>query len=215
MPERNEYEKRSMERVRWLIDTYCEGSQAAFCERTGLHKSTVSKIVNNLHIPSKTSVEKIASVFLVSQEWVNGYDVPMRKTEAVSEKTASLPIYTRIPAHLALDQVIDIDGSVEYAKEQIKDGETCFACRISDNSMQPRILEDDIVIVSAGKEANSGDLILACVDDKDAVLRRLTIYENSIALSADNPVFPPMIFPDTEKDRLQIIGRVKELRAVV
>ena len=213
MPQRNEYEIRSMERIRWLIDTYCEGSQAAFCERTGLHKSTVSKIVNNLHTPSKASAEKIASVFMVSQEWVNGYDVPMKKTAAVSERTASLPVYTRLPAHLPLDQVIDINGSVEYEKDKISQGETCFAYAVCDDSMQPRIQEGDIVIASATEKPVSGDLVLASVDDRDAILRRLTIYENSIALFADNPAIPPEYIAENEKARLRIIGKIKELRA--
>ena len=68
------YEKVIMQRIRKLIDEYCEGSQQRFVERTGLNKGSVSQYVNGNNTPSRANAEKIASAFNLDVSWVLGYD---------------------------------------------------------------------------------------------------------------------------------------------
>lgn len=69
------YEKIIMQRIRKIIDDYCDGSQSRFVERTGLNKGSVSQYVNGKNTPSRENAEKIAEAFHLDVGWVLGYDV--------------------------------------------------------------------------------------------------------------------------------------------
>lgn len=60
------------ERIGYLIETQCGGSQQVFADKTGLTKGSVSQYVNGRNEPSKKTALKIAEVFGVSAEWVLG-----------------------------------------------------------------------------------------------------------------------------------------------
>lgn len=85
----SQFEKLSRERIKYLIDTYCGGSQQAFAERTGLNKASVSQYMNGKNTPSTKTAEKIAQAFDCDPEWVMGFS--SRKAEYYnSEETAAM-----------------------------------------------------------------------------------------------------------------------------
>lgn len=69
----SQYEELSRARMKKLIDTYCNGSQQIFAERTGLNKASVSQYMNGKNTPSTKTAEKIAKAFGCSPEWVMGF----------------------------------------------------------------------------------------------------------------------------------------------
>lgn len=72
------YEKQSKERIRFLIQKYCEGNQQQFADLTGINKASVSQYVNGKNTPSNTTAAKIGEVFNINPAWINGFDVPMK-----------------------------------------------------------------------------------------------------------------------------------------
>ena len=69
------WEKTCMQRIRKLIDDYCEGSQQRFVEKTGLNKGSVSQYVNGKNTPSMENAQKIADAFKVDIAWILAYDL--------------------------------------------------------------------------------------------------------------------------------------------
>lgn len=69
----SQYEQISRERIKYLIDTYCNGSQQTFAARTGLNKASVSQYMNGKNTPSTKTAEKIAAAFHCDPEWVMGF----------------------------------------------------------------------------------------------------------------------------------------------
>lgn len=69
----SQYEELSRARIKQLIDTYCNGSQQIFAERTGLNKASVSQYMNGKNTPSTKTAEKIAKAFSCDPEWVMGF----------------------------------------------------------------------------------------------------------------------------------------------
>ncbi|MBR3634864.1 MAG: helix-turn-helix transcriptional regulator [Lachnospiraceae bacterium] len=69
------WEKTCMQRIRKLIEDYCEGSQQRFVEKTGLNKGSVSQYVNGKNVPSLDNANKIASAFNIDSAWIMGLDV--------------------------------------------------------------------------------------------------------------------------------------------
>jgi len=69
--------------------------------------------------------------------------------------------------------------------------------------MDAGILDNDTVIIRRQPDANSGDIVVALVDDEEATLKRLRRRGASIALEPANPTYETRIFGP---DRVQIQG---------
>ena len=65
------------------------------------------------------------------------------------------------------------------------------------------ILDSDTVIIRRQSTANSGDIVVALVDDEEATLKRLRRRGASIALEPANPAYETRIFGP---DRVEIQG---------
>ena len=70
------------------------------------------------------------------------------------------------------------------------------------------ILPDDIVIVRAQATADSGDIVVALVDD-EATVKTLRLRNKRIELHPENDDFEPIIPPP---DQCTILGKVIEVR---
>ena len=70
------------------------------------------------------------------------------------------------------------------------------------------IFEDDTVIIRKQDNAETGDIIVALIDDEEATLKRLRRRGASIALEAANPAYETRIFGP---DRVRIQGKLVSL----
>lgn len=78
-----DFEKKSAERIRFLINEYCDGKQQAFAEKTGIGKASVSQYVNETNFPNNITCGVIAKKFAVDPAWVMGFDVPMKPNKMI------------------------------------------------------------------------------------------------------------------------------------
>jgi repressor LexA len=84
-----------------------------------------------------------------------------------------------------------------------------FALEVNGDSMiGAGILHGDIVILRRGETAETGDIVVALVDDEEATLKRLRRRGNSIALEAANPAFGTRIYGP---DRVRVQGKLVAL----
>ena len=208
--ELNAYEKESINRIKWLIENYCEGNQAEFASRCGLNRSAISHYMNHAHAPTRQTAMKVAEAFDVNPDWVQGYDAPMRREKTPEDKTTSIPIYGRIPSGVPIEQVTNVVGTEDVKKQAT--GEALFAFSIPDDAMNPRIAKGDVVIIEPAASAKDNDLVLVTAKGNDAAVRRYKAYADSFALVSDNPSYPPYHFTKANEDH-KILGKVIELRA--
>ena len=68
--------------------------------------------------------------------------------------------------------------------------------------------DGDVVIMKRCDTANTGDIVVALVDEEEATLKRLRRRGNSIALEAANPAYETRIFGP---DRVRIQGKLVAL----
>jgi repressor LexA len=73
------------------------------------------------------------------------------------------------------------------------------------------IMPGDVVIVRSQPTANTGDIVVAMVDD-EATVKRLRIARNRIELHPENPDFEPLVF---SPDEVVVLGKVIEVRRYV
>jgi repressor LexA len=71
--------------------------------------------------------------------------------------------------------------------------------------IQAGILDGDVVLIKKTEIADSGDIVVALIDNEEATLKRLRKRGNSIALEAANPNYETRIFGP---DRVRIQGKL-------
>lgn len=175
-------------------------TQEELAEKMGYKtKSSINKIELGLQDIPQSKIAQFADVMRTTVSYLMGWEEP--------ENARRIPVYGRVAAGIpleALDNVIDYeeipaDWQGEYG-----------ALRVKGDSMSPRILDGDIVIVKIQDDAESGDIVVAIVNGFDGCVKRLLKHENGIVLQSLNAAYDPMFFAEGEPVR--IWGKVVELR---
>ena len=83
------------------------------------------------------------------------------------------------------------------------------------DSMEPRMLEGDVVICRQTPDVESGATAVVLVNGDEATVKKLMKHKNGISLVANNPAYPPMFytFEECESLPVRVVGQVIELRA--
>lgn len=142
--------------------------------------------------------------------------LPDKKKEPTSyhAKGVRIPVLGRVAAGIPIEAIEDVDDWEEIPESIAKNGEY-FALKIKGKSMEPRIMEGDVVIVRKQSCIDSGDVAIVLVNGNDATVKQVTKSENGITLIGWNPsVFPPQVYNNDQIKSLpiQILGKVIEVR---
>ena len=127
---------------------------------------------------------------------------------AASASTLEVPILGKIAAGVPAEALQNEIGRVALPPELGEPSEH-FALEVKGDSMiQAGILDGDVVIIRKSDNANTGDIVVALVDEEEATLKRLRRRGNSIALEAANPAYETRIFGP---DRVRVQGKLVAL----
>ena len=122
--------------------------------------------------------------------------------------TGEVPVLGKIAAGVPVEAIETEIGRVPLPPELGEPSEH-FALEVKGDSMiQAGILDGDVVIMKRCDTANTGDIVVALVDEEEATLKRLRRRGNSIALEAANPAYETRIFGP---DRVRIQGKLVAL----
>jgi repressor LexA len=119
-----------------------------------------------------------------------------------------LPLYGRIAAGLPREALRDTSEHIEVPVALLGSGEH-YALEVAGDSMiDAGILDGDTVIIRRVETAETGQIVVALVDDNEVTLKRLRKRGNSIALEPANPRYESRIFP---AERVRVQGRLVAL----
>ena len=119
-----------------------------------------------------------------------------------------LPLYGRIAAGLPIEALRDPTTYVDMPVHMLGSGEH-YALEVAGDSMvEAGILDGDTVIIRKGDAAETGQIVVALVDDSEVTLKRIRRRGNSIALEPCNVRHETRIFP---ADRVKVQGRLVAL----
>lgn len=119
--------------------------------------------------------------------------------------STGIPILGQIAAGVPIEAIQQEVGRVQAPDELLGSGDH-FALEVKGDSMiQAGILDGDVVIIKRSEAADSGDIVVALVDNEEATLKRLRKRGNSIALEAANPAYETRIFGP---DRVRVQGKL-------
>ncbi len=123
-------------------------------------------------------------------------------------ETIDVPVMGRIAAGVPIEAIQQRGSTIGVPAGMLGSGEH-FALEVRGDSMiEAGILDGDIVVIRRQDRADTGDIVVALVDDEEATLKRLKKKGSSVALEAANPEYETRIFGP---DRIRIQGRLVAL----
>lgn len=118
---------------------------------------------------------------------------------------ATIPVMGRIAAGVPIAAIQNHSHSIAVPPDMLGAGEH-YALEVRGDSMvEAGIFDGDTVIIHKQNAANTGEIVVALVDDEEATLKRLRRKGNSVALEAANPAYETRIFGP---ERVRIQGRL-------
>lgn len=191
--------------------------QTDLVERTKISKGSLSSYVSGRYAPKQNNIYLLAKALNVNVEWLMGADIPMtyfKEVRSVDHNPAvQIPVLGRVAAGIPINAVEETIDWEEIPAEMAGSDEY-FGLRIKGDSMSPRIMDGDTVIVRRQDDADTGDIVIAIVNGDDGVCKKLRKTDSGIMLISLNPAYDPMVFDHSDIDTIpvNIIGRVVELR---
>ena len=179
-------------------------SRRDVCDDLGFSYYTFSDWVNGKKYPRMDKVEMLARYFGI------------KKSDLIEDAPTSSPLpagltpvqMRRIPiiGHVAAG--VPIMAEREY--EEYEDDATGIPCdyvlRVEGDSMEPRILNGDIVFVRQQPDVDDGQIAVVGIDDS-VTLKVIYHMPGGLQLVSLNPKYKPMIYTQDNTDYLAIIGK--------
>lgn len=125
-----------------------------------------------------------------------------------AQQAVAIPVMGRIAAGTPISAIQSRLTTISVPPELLGKGEH-FALEVRGDSMiEAGILDGDTVLIRRQDAADTGDIIVALIDNEEATLKRLRRKGASIALEAANPAYETRIF---SQDRVNIQGKLISL----
>ncbi len=199
-------------------------SMDSFSDRSGISKAYISLLEKNKHpktgkaiAPSiqciKQAADGMGMDFNILFGMIDG-DITLPTPNSITHpKGVTIKVLGRVAAGIPIEAIEDVIDTEEITEEMAKTGEF-FGLQIHGDSMEPRMYENDVVIVRKQDDAESGDIIIAMVNGNEATCKRLIKYSGGISLVSLNAKYAPMTFSNKEilEEPVRILGKVVELR---
>lgn len=186
-------------------------SQAGLAKRLGVGQSAVGNWESGRTLPTAAMVQKIASYFDVSVDYLYGVSSVKNPAKPNSIRVAVLG---DVAAGIPIEAITDIVDYEEIDAALAKTGDF-FGLRIKGSSMEPRMREGDVVIVRKQDTAESGETVVVLVNGDSATVKKIKYGPDGITLMPTNPSYDPIFYSASEVGSLpvRVIGKVIELRA--
>jgi repressor LexA len=120
----------------------------------------------------------------------------------------AVPVMGRIAAGTPIEAIQTRSHTINMPADLLSAGEH-FALEVRGDSMiEAGILDGDIALIRKSEAAETGDIVVALIDDEEATLKRFRRRGASIALEPANPSYEVRILPP---NRVRIQGKLAGL----
>ena len=126
-------------------------------------------------------------------------------SEDDSGRPVAIPLMGRIAAGTPIEAIQHKTQTISMPPDMLGTGEH-FALEVRGDSMiEAGILDGDTVLIKKTEGADTGDIVVALIDDEEATLKRFRRKGASIALEPANASYEVRILPPT---RVRIQGKM-------
>ena len=117
-----------------------------------------------------------------------------------------VPLMGRIAAGVPIEAISHVTEQVSVPGQMLAGHGEHYALEVKGDSMiDAGINNGDIVVILESEVAETGDIVVALIEDQEATLKRFLRKGNSIALEAANPAYETRVYPE---DQVKIQGRL-------
>ena len=170
-------------------------------KQTGIGISTIKDIFRGVtYAPRADTVEAIEKALGINQP--------------NASKGVWIPVYGNIAAGIPIEAIEDIIDQEEITVEMANSGEH-IALRVKGSSMEPRIVNGDVVIIRRQETIENGEIAAVFVNGNDVTLKQIKFEDNGIWLIPFNSAYQHKFYSKKECEQLpvRILGKLVELRA--
>lgn len=171
-----------------------------------LHESTIQRYesgkIERLEIGKAVEFAKalnISPIYLLGWEEAEEYN-----------NSILVPVYGTIPAGVPLEAIEDIQGYEDIPVSWLKGNKKYIALKVKGDSMYPKYLDGDTVIIQLQPDCESGQDCACYVNGYNTTLKTVIRHIRKIELKPINPNYPPKTYK--HPGEVVIIGIVKEVR---
>ena len=169
---------------------------------------TFDEMRDFLKIKSKSGIHKLLSS-LEEKGYVNRLPHKARAlsiNSSVNENEKNLPFLGRIAAGNPIEAITGSFEQISVPNYLINNKDEHFSLEVTGDSMvDAGIFDGDLVIIRKTEAANSGDIVVALIDQNEVTLKRFRSFKNSIALEPANKNYKIRLFGE---DRVKIQGKL-------
>ena len=196
--------------LRKYMDLY-QKSRSDICKDLGFAYTTFTSWETGVNYPRIDKIEMMADYFHIEKS-----DLIEDKTDKPSSpvKGIRIPVLGRVAAGIPIEAITDIEDWEEIPQSMAKTGEY-FALKIAGKSMEPRMMDGDVVIVRRQPDVDSGDIAVVLVNGNDATVKQISKSDAGLTLIGWNlSVYIPKTYNKKECKELPvtILGKVVEIR---
>ena len=182
-------------------------NRTELCQALGVKYTTLTDWINGNSYPRIDKIELMANYFGIGKADL------IEERGTVVNQIYKIPVLGQVAAGIPISAVEDILDYEEIPATWKAQGEF-FALKIKGDSMEPRMISGDVVIVRQQATADSGDTVVVLVNGDSATCKKLQKTDSGIMLVSTNTKYPPLFFTSQEVENLPvtILGKVVELR---
>ncbi|ESQ94188.1 transcriptional repressor LexA [Asticcacaulis benevestitus] len=130
---------------------------------------------------------------------------PLESSAPVNDDTRELPLLGKIAAGVPIEAMGQERDRIHVPEALLGAGEHYILEIEGDSMINAGILNGDFVVIKKTDTAQSGEIVVALVDEDTATLKRLRKKGGSIALEAANPDYKTKIYNDGQ---VKVQGRL-------
>ena len=179
----------------------------------GFNKSAVSTWCNGTRLPRMDKVDALARYFNINRsDLIEEHDDYSNK----SFKPNRIPVLGSVPAGVPIEAIEDVLDWEDIPMDWLRGGKEYFALKVQGDSMFPKYIEGDTIIVRKECDCESGQDCVVYVNGYDATLKKVIKKKDCIILQPLNPAYDPKIYNyNDEFNPISIAGVVVEIRRTV
>lgn len=190
-------------------------TQEELGKKIGVQKSAIRKYEKGEVVNIKrATIETLSKIFNVSPSYLMCIDDNNNHNIL---KTNRIPVLGKIPAGIPIELIEDVIDYEEISEEMLRGDKEYFGLKVKGNSMEPKYLDGDTLIIQKLNDCESGQDCIVMVNGDDGTFKRVIKNKDGIILQPLNPNYEIKFYTNKQIEELpiRILGVVKEIRRSV
>ena len=174
-------------------------------------RSSINKIEIGTQDLPQSKIAAAAKALETTPSYIMGWDESITTVAEIR----TIPVLAVVPAGVPISAISDVIGYEKLNSREFPEDRSYFALRVRGDSMYPKYMEGDVVIVEESCDADSGRDVIAYVNGYDATIKQIIKHaDGSVELRPYNTIYSPKRYYADESDPepVKIAGIVREIR---